>query len=55
MGFKPFDSLHLASAEAIPASILLTTDDRFLRNGQRRATDLHVKVANPAKTDIFNP
>ncbi|MCW2957028.1 MAG: hypothetical protein JWO69_1897 [Thermoleophilia bacterium] len=55
IGFKSFDALHLASAEAIPASILLTTDDRFLRNSQRRAADLNLKVANPAKTDIFNP
>lgn len=54
-GFKPFDALHLASAEAVKACVLLTTDDRFLRAAQRQAAALHVKVANPSKMVIFDP
>lgn len=46
-GFKPFDALHLASAESGTADILLTTDDRFVRRAKRVFDQLHVRVENP--------
>jgi predicted nucleic acid-binding protein len=44
-GVKPYDALHLASAEYAKADILLTTDKQFMR----RAHPLGVtpRVANP--------
>lgn len=33
-GIKPFDALHLASAVAVGADYLCTTDDTFLRRAQ---------------------
>ncbi|NEQ19089.1 MAG: type II toxin-antitoxin system VapC family toxin [Microcoleus sp. SIO2G3] len=47
MGFKDFDALHIASAEAGNADILLTTDDRMLRLAARYQDLLQVKVENP--------
>lgn len=34
VGIKPFDALHLASAVALGADYLCTTDDKFLRRAQ---------------------
>jgi len=42
---KPFDALHLASAEYGNATILLTTDKKFIN--QSAATNTNVRVANP--------
>jgi len=47
MGFKGFDALHLACAEAVGADVLLTVDERFLRRAQARATDLCVRITSP--------
>jgi predicted nucleic acid-binding protein len=47
MGFKGFDALHLACAEAVDADVLLTVDERFLRKAQARAADLRVRVISP--------
>lgn len=47
LGFKPFDALHLASAESGMANILLTTDDRFVRRAKRVSEQLYVRVENP--------
>jgi predicted nucleic acid-binding protein len=46
-GFGVFDAFHLACAEAGNASVLLTTDDRFLRRAGRLGDMLKVRVANP--------
>ncbi|NCQ94607.1 MAG: type II toxin-antitoxin system VapC family toxin [Microcystis aeruginosa W11-06] len=35
LGFKFYDALHLAFAEAGGADVLLTTDDRLLRKAQQ--------------------
>jgi predicted nucleic acid-binding protein len=43
---KPFDALHLASAEYADADILLSTDKKFINRAQE--TDSKVRVANPA-------
>jgi predicted nucleic acid-binding protein len=49
LGFKPLDALHIACAEEAGVDVLLTTDDRLLRNAQRQAEDLGVRVANPLR------
>jgi predicted nucleic acid-binding protein len=43
---KPFDALHVASAEAVGADIFLTTDRRLINASKRIKTS--VKVTNPA-------
>ena len=46
-GIAAYDALHLACAESGGADVLLTTDDRLLRRSAARASELHVRVANP--------
>ena len=45
-GFKAFDALHVACAEAGSVDYLCTCDDRLLRKS-RSQTDLTVKVVSP--------
>ena len=45
LGLKPFDSLHVALAEACNANVFLTTDDRLLKAANR--IDTNVKISNP--------
>ncbi len=45
-GFKAFDALHLASAEAGGVDFFCTCDDRVLKKS-RQQTDLSVKVVSP--------
>jgi hypothetical protein len=47
MGFRGYDSLHIACAEAAGADALLTTDDAFIRRARRLREVLGVHVANP--------
>lgn len=47
LGFKNFDALHVASAEALGAETLSTCDDRFLAAARRHASILRVRVVNP--------
>jgi len=47
MGFRGYDSLHIACAEAAGADVLLTTDDAFVRRARRLREILGVHVANP--------
>ena len=47
IGFKPFDSLHIACAEKGKAGVLLTTDDGFLNKALQNKNVLKVKVKNP--------
>ena len=35
-GYGPFDALHLVAAESAGANVLLTTDDRFLKQTARK-------------------
>ncbi|KYC39039.1 PIN domain-containing protein [Scytonema hofmannii PCC 7110] len=49
IGFKDFDALHIACAEAGKADILLTTDDRMLRLAARHQKLLKVRVGNPCQ------
>ena len=46
VNIKPFDALHLASAEYGNAAILLTTDKQFLNRAA--ASNSIIKVVNPA-------
>ncbi|MBB6147087.1 putative nucleic acid-binding protein [Silvibacterium bohemicum] len=49
LGFGAFDALHLACAEDAHVDVLLTTDDRFLRQVARGLGKPRVAVANPIK------
>ena len=46
-GFKFYDALHLALAEAGGADVFLTTDDRLLRKAQQYKNSIGVTVENP--------
>jgi predicted nucleic acid-binding protein len=46
-GIKPYDALHVASAEFGGADIFLTTDRRLLNAAQK--VDVKIKVNNPLK------
>jgi len=46
VNIKPFDALHLACAECSNASVLLTTDKKFIN--QAAAINTSVRVTNPA-------
>lgn len=49
LGFKSFDSLHIACAEKGRANVLLTTDDELVRKGAEKKAVLTVRVENPVK------
>jgi predicted nucleic acid-binding protein len=46
-GFKPFDALHIACAEAAHVDVFVTTDDRLLRRANSHTNQLNVQVRNP--------
>lgn len=48
-GFKRLDALHLATAEAMKADVLLTTDDQLLRRVGQHSTHLTISVLNPVQ------
>lgn len=47
IGFKFYDALHIALAEAANVNVMLTTDDRLLRRALRYKDELRVTVENP--------
>ncbi|MCC6499700.1 MAG: PIN domain-containing protein [Anaerolineales bacterium] len=47
VGFKEFDSLHLACAEAAQADVFLSTDDRLLKSAKQASKRLNIRVMNP--------
>jgi predicted nucleic acid-binding protein len=47
IGFKPFDALHIACAEAANVDAFLTTDDRLLRRANTCIDRLNIQVQNP--------
>ena len=47
-GLRGLDALHIASAEAGRADLLVTTDDRMLKRAARARAMLHVRVLLPA-------
>ena len=49
VGYGAFDALHLSSAEAGNAEVLLTTDDRFAKRAARAVGSPRVRVLNPVE------
>jgi predicted nucleic acid-binding protein len=49
VGYGAFDALHLSSAEAGMAEVLLTTDDRFIKKAARAVGSPRVRVLNPVE------
>jgi predicted nucleic acid-binding protein len=47
VGYSGYDALHLASAEAAQADILLSTDDKFVKRALRGDGAPRVAVRNP--------
>lgn len=47
LGFRQFDSLHLACAEQAGVDVFLTTDDGLVRLAKRQVQGLRVRVENP--------
>jgi predicted nucleic acid-binding protein len=52
LGLSGFDALHVASAEAARADVLVTCDDRLLALARRHGGRLRVRVADPL--GLFN-
>lgn len=44
LGLKPFDALHVASAEAAAADLFVTCDDRLVAVSRKAASLIHVRV-----------
>jgi len=47
LGLPAADALHVACAESGNAGVFLTTDDRLLRQANRLAAQLRIRVENP--------
>lgn len=47
LGLRGLDALHVASAEAGKADLLVTTDDRLIRRGRRGEMELSVRIVSP--------
>ena len=47
LGFRSYDALHIASAGAAEADIVLTTDDKPARLALRHLPEIRVTVSNP--------
>jgi predicted nucleic acid-binding protein len=49
VGYGAFDALHLSTAEAGNAQVLLTTDDRFIKRAARAVGSPRIRVLNPVE------
>jgi predicted nucleic acid-binding protein len=49
MGLRGLDALHVASAEAGGAQLLVTTDDRMLRRARRAGDRVRTIVVTPVE------
>lgn len=47
LGFRLYDSFHIACAEVSQADVFLTTDDRLLKRVMRYKDRIQVQVSNP--------
>ena len=47
LGFGSYDALHIASAEAGEADVVLTTDDKLISLAIRHLREIKVSVSNP--------
>lgn len=49
LGFDGYDALHIACAESANADVILTADDKLLRQALQNRNILKVNVENPIK------
>ena len=49
LGLRGLDALHVASAEAATADMLVTTDDRMLRRARRASSQLQINIVTPVQ------
>jgi predicted nucleic acid-binding protein len=54
-GLRGLDALHVASAEAGAAELLITTDDRMIRRAARIVGDLSVRLVTPPEALLLLP
>jgi predicted nucleic acid-binding protein len=54
-GLRGLDALHVASAEAGQAELLVTTDDRMMRRAARARLSLHTRLATPLEAMALLP
>jgi predicted nucleic acid-binding protein len=55
LGLRGLDALHVASAEAGGADLLITTDDRLIRRAARVVRDLRVRLVTPPEAVLLLP
>lgn len=55
LGLRGLDALHVASAEAGGADLLITTDDRMIRRAARAVRDLRVRLVTPPEAVLLLP
>jgi predicted nucleic acid-binding protein len=55
VGLRGLDALHVASAEAGGAELLVTTDDRMMRRAARARLPLHVRLVTPLEAVSLLP
>ena len=48
-GFRSYDALHIAVAEAAKVDIFLSTDDKLVRLASRHRQEIRVTVGNPLR------
>jgi len=48
-GFRSYDALHVAVAEAANVDVFLSTDDKLVRLASRHLSELKVTVGNPLR------
>lgn len=48
-GLRGLDALHVASAEALAADLLVTTDERLLRRARRAGSRIRTRVVPPGE------
>ena len=55
LGLRGLDALHIASADAGGADLLITTDDRMIRRAARAESSLRVRLVTPPKAVLLLP
>ena len=55
LGLRGLDALHVASAEAGGADLLITTDDRMIRRAARVVRGLRVRLVTPPEAVLLLP
>lgn len=55
LGWRGLDALHVASAEAGGAELLVTTDDRMIKRAARAKANLRVRLVTPPEAVSLLP